>query len=141
MKRLIEKTHLLLLPGVATADFDSTFEDHGLTAGSHDTEAGADCSGGTGCNTDYSSTSGSWSGGSNTSETDDSSSGLEVNVGAFTKTVYAINGVVGAYDKPGIAPGDTVTYRLQYALPTADVENLPRPLRHRAGCGREFHRQ
>ena len=49
---------------------------------------------------------------------------------AFTKTIYAINGLtdfsslIGPNGEPVVRPGDTVTYRLQSTLPTGDVDNL-----------------
>ncbi|VTU01253.1 collagen-binding partial : Putative uncharacterized protein OS=uncultured prokaryote GN=HGMM_F48B01C05 PE=4 SV=1: Cna_B: Cna_B: Cna_B [Gemmataceae bacterium] len=58
------------------------------------------------------------------SETDGTHAESQIASGSFVKTVYAINGVVNAAAAPAIKPGDTVTYRLRYNLPTADVENL-----------------
>lgn len=59
------------------------------------------------------------------SQTDDSASSNTAPRGSFTKTVYAINGVTGNYTSSAeISPGDTVTYRLRYVLPSGDVENF-----------------
>lgn len=55
-------------------------------------------------------------------EDDGSNAGATIAAGTLTKTVYARNGVVGAFTQ--IAPGDTITFRLQYSLPTGDVEQL-----------------
>ena len=74
-------------------------------------------------------------------ESDDSGAGVEIVTGALLKTVYAINGALGADDPaidPGsglpvgpsfpqnvrVHPGDTVTYRLRYFMPTGDVEQF-----------------
>ena len=62
-------------------------------------------------------------------QTDDSSVLFQVPVGSLTKTIYAINGnVLSPSVPPGlpphVAPGDTVTYRLQYNLTTGDFENF-----------------
>ncbi len=57
------------------------------------------------------------------SEQDTSSAGVSIGVGNVAKSIYSVNGVA-----PGpqveIAPGDAVTYRIQYTLSTGDVENL-----------------
>ncbi|MBP3959943.1 isopeptide-forming domain-containing fimbrial protein [Gemmata sp. G18] len=58
------------------------------------------------------------------SEDDTSSTSNKTVSGSFVKTVYAINGVLNTSATPRISPGDTVTYRLRYSLPTADVDNL-----------------
>lgn len=62
-------------------------------------------------------------------QTDDSSVLFQVPVGSLTKTIYAINGnVLSPSVPPGlpphVAPGDTVTYRLQYNLTTGDFEDF-----------------
>lgn len=44
--------------------------------------------------------------------------------GAFTKTIYAINGSTTFPMPPRLGPGDTVTYRLRYGLPSTDVDGL-----------------
>jgi len=60
-------------------------------------------------------------------EVDTSGASLAIQFGTLSKTVYAVNGVVC----PGqvctsvqIAPDETLTYRLQYSLPTSDFEKL-----------------
>ncbi len=55
---------------------------------------------------------------------DDDSASAGVPRGALSKAIYAINGSRTFNLADGIAPGDSVTYRLQYTLPTADVENF-----------------
>ncbi len=56
------------------------------------------------------------------SEDDSSGAGLTIPIGGLVKSIYARNGVVGSFTQ--IAPGDTVTFRLQYTIPTGDVEAL-----------------
>ena len=64
------------------------------------------------------------------SEEDNSSTSVPINPGTFTKTVYAVNGVVapdpvaGYPGSVGVSPGDTVTYRLRLTLPSGDAGNL-----------------
>jgi large repetitive protein len=58
------------------------------------------------------------------STVDDSGAGVSIPRGALSKDIYAVNGDTGFNLADGITPGDTVTYRLSYDLPTADVENL-----------------
>lgn len=55
-------------------------------------------------------------------EADTSGSGLTIPIGTLAKSIYARNGVVGPVTQ--IAPGDTITFRLQYQIPTGDVEQL-----------------
>lgn len=60
-------------------------------------------------------------------EADTSSAGLTIEFGSLSKTVYAVNGVVcpgQACTSVQIAPDETLTYRLQYSLPTSDFEKL-----------------
>ena len=60
-------------------------------------------------------------------EADTSGAGLEIAKGTLTKTIYAVNGSVCSPQpctSVQIAPGDTVTYRIYYTLPTSDVENM-----------------
>lgn len=67
-------------------------------------------------------------------EIDDATTSLTLGTGSLTKAIYAINGtacprgpvdpvcpVGGSYQ---IKPGDTVTYRITYVMPTSDEENL-----------------
>ncbi len=58
------------------------------------------------------------------SEADTSAAGVVIVKGSLTKSVYAINGNTSFGSPVKIAPGDTVTYRLTYTLPTSDVEGL-----------------
>ncbi|MCA9212871.1 MAG: isopeptide-forming domain-containing fimbrial protein, partial [Planctomycetales bacterium] len=75
------------------------------------------------------------------SESDTSSATLDIQTGSLLKTTYAVNGVLGTDDAKidpdtGLAfgpsysnsvevrPGDVVTYRLRYVLPTGDVEDF-----------------
>ncbi len=55
---------------------------------------------------------------------DDSSASLTIVRGALTKSLYAINGSTTLPSPLEIFPGDTVTYRIRYTLPTSDVEDL-----------------
>lgn len=55
---------------------------------------------------------------------EDSQSSVSIQRGNLTKTIYAINGDTGYTSPVLVAPGDAVTYRLQYALLTSDVEKL-----------------
>ena len=57
-------------------------------------------------------------------EDDDTSTTLKIAFGTVTKSVYAINGNLGFAQPIEVHPGDTVTYRLQYSMPTSDYENL-----------------
>ncbi len=58
------------------------------------------------------------------SEDDSSTAGVSIGRGALTKDIYAVNGST-SFSKPvEVKPGDTVTFRLTYTLPTGDVENL-----------------
>lgn len=57
--------------------------------------------------------------------TETSSSGLSILNGVLAlKDIRAINGVIGSYSTPKIGPGDTITYRIRFEMPTSDVENL-----------------
>jgi len=60
-------------------------------------------------------------------EADDSSAGATIPRGAPAKSIYAVDGTVCS-PQPCTAvevdPGDTLTYRLQYGLPTSDFEDL-----------------
>jgi fimbrial isopeptide formation D2 family protein/uncharacterized repeat protein (TIGR01451 family) len=57
-------------------------------------------------------------------EADTSSAGLEIARGDLQKSVYAVNGNTTFTTPVEVAPGDTVTYRLEYNLPSSDVEAL-----------------
>jgi fimbrial isopeptide formation D2 family protein/uncharacterized repeat protein (TIGR01451 family) len=56
-------------------------------------------------------------------ELDSSSASQSIGTGTLTKTIYALNG-----NPPGnpveVKPGDELTYRITYTLPTSDEENL-----------------
>lgn len=54
-------------------------------------------------------------------EADTSTAGVNILVGTLIKSIYAINGNT-SYGTPRFGPGDTVTYRLRYTLPTSDLE-------------------
>ena len=61
---------------------------------------------------------------------DGSGSSVSIVNSGVAQTIYAINGntdlsgYIGASGQVLIAPGDAVTYRLEYTLPTGSVENL-----------------
>ncbi len=61
-------------------------------------------------------------------ESDTSSAGVVIVGGTLIKEVYAINGnttlPIGDTGRVTLTPGDTVTYRIEYVLPTSDVEDL-----------------
>ena len=61
-------------------------------------------------------------------ESDTSSAGVVIVGGTLAKEVYAINGStilpIGDTGRVTLTPGDTVTYRIEYVLPTSDVEDL-----------------
>jgi len=64
------------------------------------------------------------------SEADTSAASVAIVNTIVSKTIYAVNGstnlapVTGPSGQILIAPGDTVTYRLQFTVPTGDIENL-----------------
>jgi len=55
---------------------------------------------------------------------DGSAAGATVGRGALSKSIYALNGNTTLPNPVQVAPGDTLTYRLQLTLPTSDAENL-----------------
>ena len=61
-------------------------------------------------------------------ETDNSSAQIIIATGTLIKDVYAINGnttlPTGPSGRTSLTPGDVVTYRIQYIVPTSDFENL-----------------
>jgi fimbrial isopeptide formation D2 family protein/uncharacterized repeat protein (TIGR01451 family) len=61
-------------------------------------------------------------------ETDNSSASVTIATGTLVKDVYAINGnttlPTGPSGKVSLTPGDVVTYRIRYTVPTSDFENL-----------------
>jgi uncharacterized repeat protein (TIGR01451 family)/fimbrial isopeptide formation D2 family protein len=62
--------------------------------------------------------------------TDDASSSLTIASTRVTKTIHAVNGNTtlsvfqDANGRVNLQPGDVVTYRFQYTIPTGDIENL-----------------
>ena len=58
------------------------------------------------------------------SENDGSSASVSIPYGNITKSIYALNGNTSFSSPVRIAPGDTVTYRVRYTLPTSDFEDL-----------------
>jgi LPXTG-site transpeptidase (sortase) family protein len=56
--------------------------------------------------------------------TDDADETLAIGAGALTKSIYAVNGSTSFSTPVEIKPGDTVTYRITYVMPTSDEENL-----------------
>jgi LPXTG-site transpeptidase (sortase) family protein len=56
--------------------------------------------------------------------TDDAAETLAIGTGSLTKRIYAINGSTSFSTPPRIQPGDSVTYRITYVMPTSDEENL-----------------
>jgi LPXTG-site transpeptidase (sortase) family protein len=56
--------------------------------------------------------------------TDDAAETLAIGSGALTKRIYAINGSTSFASPARIQPGDSVTYRITYVMPTSDEENL-----------------
>ena len=62
-------------------------------------------------------------------ETDNSAASVKIATGNISKTVYAINGSTTCAPSNDctnavVAPGETVTYRLQLSLPSSDIEGL-----------------
>ena len=60
-------------------------------------------------------------------EEDGSSADVSIDTGHVVKTIYAINGTACSPQpctNVRVKPGDTVTYRIKYTMPTSDVENL-----------------
>ncbi len=58
------------------------------------------------------------------SEADTSQSEIAIAYGNISKNIYAINGSTSFPTPVQIAPGDTVTYRIRYTLPTSRFEDL-----------------
>ncbi len=55
---------------------------------------------------------------------DASAESVEIGVGTLTKTVYALNGSTSLPNPVEVKPGDELTYRIVYTLPTSNQENL-----------------
>jgi len=58
------------------------------------------------------------------SESDTSGSSISILTGTLSKVIYEINGSPTVGDPVPIKPGDEVTFRITYVLPTSDEENL-----------------
>jgi len=58
------------------------------------------------------------------SEADTSAASVSIPRGTISKSIYALNGNTSIPSPVRIAPGDTVTYRITYTLPTSDFEDL-----------------
>jgi large repetitive protein len=56
------------------------------------------------------------------SYSDSSSAGITIVSGTFTKSIYAVNGSTSLPAR--LKPGDDVTYRLQYAVPSTDFTTI-----------------
>ena len=57
------------------------------------------------------------------SESDDSAADASIGTGGLSKSIYALNGAAPG-DPVRVRPGDLVTYRITYVMPTGDEENL-----------------
>jgi len=57
-------------------------------------------------------------------ESDNSAARIDIAGGVITKDVYAINGDTNLPAQLRLSPGDELTYRITYTLPTSDFENL-----------------
>ncbi|MBV6393594.1 MAG: hypothetical protein KPEEDBHJ_02836 [Anaerolineales bacterium] len=57
-------------------------------------------------------------------EADGSGASVVIGHGSLAKSIYAVNGNTVLPSPVEVKPGDAVTYRLTYTLPTGDVENL-----------------
>jgi fimbrial isopeptide formation D2 family protein/uncharacterized repeat protein (TIGR01451 family) len=58
------------------------------------------------------------------SESDLSGTSFDIVSGTLTKSIYAINGNTTLPTPLTLAPGDTITYRVQLTIPSSDVEDL-----------------
>lgn len=57
-------------------------------------------------------------------EADTSGASVSIPYGVITKSIFAINGSTSFASPVSVSPGDTVTYRVTYTLPTSDFEDL-----------------
>ena len=57
-------------------------------------------------------------------EQDDSHTAVSIGFGELFKEIYAVNGSTNFTTPVEVGPGDTVTYRIKYTLPSSDVEDL-----------------
>ncbi|MFH2102997.1 MAG: sortase [Chloroflexota bacterium] len=55
---------------------------------------------------------------------DDAAVTLTIGTGTLTKSIYAVNGSTSFSSPVEVKPGDTVTYRITYVMPTSNEENL-----------------
>ncbi|MCP4590487.1 MAG: DUF11 domain-containing protein, partial [bacterium] len=58
------------------------------------------------------------------SEGDDSDASVSITFGSLQKDIYAINGSTTLPSPLEMSPGDEVTYRIRYTLPSSDFEDL-----------------
>jgi uncharacterized repeat protein (TIGR01451 family)/fimbrial isopeptide formation D2 family protein len=56
-------------------------------------------------------------------EADDTAASIAIITGSLQKQLWGVNGVAVTGPQQ-VAPGDTITYRLTYQLPTSDIENF-----------------
>ncbi|NOK72260.1 MAG: isopeptide-forming domain-containing fimbrial protein [Chloroflexi bacterium AL-N15] len=59
-----------------------------------------------------------------TAEDDDTLEAIEIVRGSLSKSIYAINGSTSFTSPIVVAPGETVTYRIEVELPSSDIEDL-----------------
>lgn len=57
-------------------------------------------------------------------ESDSRRTSIRVQQGSLAKSIYAVNGSTSFSGTVDVAPGDRITYRLTYQLPTSDFEDL-----------------
>ena len=57
-------------------------------------------------------------------EADTSSADVSIPYGVITKSIYAVNEITAFSSPVSVSPGDRVTYRVTYSLPTSDFEDL-----------------
>jgi LPXTG-site transpeptidase (sortase) family protein len=57
-------------------------------------------------------------------EDDDATTSRTIDTGSLAKSIYAVNGTAPIGSPIRVKPGDTVTYRITYVMPTSDEENL-----------------
>ncbi len=57
-------------------------------------------------------------------EPDDTGAGVTIAQGTLQKSIYAVNGSTAFIPPVEVRPGDTVTYRLRYRMPSTDFEDF-----------------
>jgi len=62
--------------------------------------------------------------GDNRTRTDNSAASTPIATGTVSKAIFALNGSTSFSPTQRVSPGDTVTYRLTYIMPSSTVENL-----------------